>query len=271
MVLLVKDVIKFLEEKFPPNLALDWDNIGLHIGDVNQEVCTIMVTLEATTDVVEEAINRNVDLIIAHHPFIFSPLKSIDYSTPKGKNIKKLIQNNIALYVMHTNYDIATGGMGDVLAEKIGLIDVKPFSMIDEIHGEGRVGKLEKAKNLDELSNSIYENLAPHISFVNKVEGKNTDNIKVVAVIGGSGGKYIYEAKKAGADVLVTGDVKYHDAVDAKDIGLSILDIGHYAEVVMEERVAELLDKQFDIEIIVQSVAENPIWQMRWEDGNNKD
>jgi len=259
MVLLVKDIIKFLEEKFPPSLALGWDNIGLHIGDANREVCTIMVALEATTAVIEEAIEEDIDLIIAHHPFIFSPLKSIDFTTPKGENIKKLIQNNIALYVMHSNYDIAKDGMGDVLAKKIGLLDIKPFSMIDAIHGEGRVGKLEKVINIDELSNILYENFSPYIDSIRHIEGENIEKIETVAVIGGSGAKYIHDAKGVGADLLVTGDIKYHDAMDAKDIGLSILDIGHYAEVVMEEHVAGLLVEQFDVEVVRPSVSKNPI------------
>jgi len=260
-VLLVKDIIKFLEEKFPQSLALKWDNIGLHIGDVNGEVRTIMVTLEATTVVIEEAINKGVDLIVAHHPFIFSPLKSIDFTTPKGGNIKKLIQNDIALYVMHTNYDIANGGMGDVLAEAIGLLDIKPFSMIDEIHGEGRIGKLEKVMTIDELSKILYEKLVPYVNFIKKVEGANIENIKTVAVVGGSGCDCIHEAKAAGADILVTGDIKYHEALDAKDIGLSMLDIGHFAEVAMQDSVRDLLNEAFGNGLAISSEEiENPIW-----------
>ena len=261
MVLLVKDIIKFLEEKFPLELALKWDNIGLHIGDVNREVKTVMVALEATTAVIDEAIEKNVDLIVAHHPFIFSPLKSIDFTTPKGRNIKKLIQNDVALYVMHSNYDIANGGMGDVLAEKIGLLEIKPFSMIDETHGEGRIGKLERAMSIEELSNLLYENLEPHIGFISNVECDHIESIETVAIIGGSGGKYIHEAKKSGADVLVTGDIKYHDAMDAKDIGLNILDIGHFAEVVMQDAVRDLLNETFGDGIAVSAEEiGNPIW-----------
>lgn len=256
----MKEIISFLEHKFPPRVALEWDNIGLHIGDVNQKVQKIMIALEATTTVIKEAVNENVDLLVVHHPFIFSPLKSIDFTTPQGKNIKTLIQNDIAVYVMHSNYDIATGGMGDVLTEKMGLINVKPFSMIDEKHGEGRLGKLEKTMNIDEFSVMLSKKFTPHIHVISKVVSDNTETIETVAVIGGSGGKYIHKAKKAGADILVTGDIKYHDAIDAKDIGLTIFDIGHFAEVVMEEHVAGLLRKQFaGVEVIVQTVAKNPI------------
>jgi len=258
---LVRDVIKFLEKKFPTNLAYDWDNVGLQIGDINCEVKKMMVALDATTPVIDEAISKDVDLIITHHPFIFAPLKSIDLGIPQGKNIQKLIKNDIAIYAMHTNYDIAPGGMNDILAERIGLRDVKPFAMIDDVHGLGRIGKLEKAMNIDSFSNDLYEQLAPYIGVISNVECENIGNIETVAVIGGSGGKYIHDAKAAGADVLITGDVTYHIAIDAKDIGLTLLDIGHFAEVVMETSVADLIAEEFNdhVRVITSTVSSNPI------------
>jgi len=259
-VLLVKDIIKFLEEKFPPNLAYDWDNVGLQIGDVNQEVKNMMTALEATTAVIDEAVEKNVDFIITHHPFIFSAFKSIDFTTPKGKNIQKLIKNDIVIYSVHTNYDIAPGGMNDVLAEKIGLQNVKPFAMVDDVHGLGRIGELESEMSLAELGGHIkHDWLQDEVCDIKTVQCDRGGCIKKVAVIGGIGGKYIQEAKARGADVLITGDVTYHTAVDAMEIGLNMLDVGHYAEVVMERHVAGLLAKAFGVEVMVQSVAENPI------------
>lgn len=257
----IEDIIKFLEEKFPPHLAYDWDNIGLQIGDVKLEVRTIMVTLEATTHVIDEAIRKGVDLMITHHPFIFSPLKSVDLTTPQGKNIQKLIKNDIAVYGMHTNYDVAFGGMNDVLAEKIGLQNVKPFSMIDEVHGLGRIGELEQPLNIDNLSAMIrFEKLQDEVGAIKTVETVGASCLKKIAVIGGSGGKYIHEAKEAGADAFITGDVTYHTAVEAVEIGLNMLDIGHYAEVVMEEKVATLLSDQFDgLQVLRPTVSSNPI------------
>lgn len=259
LVLLVKDVVKFLEGKFPPSLAYDWDNIGLQLGDVNSEVSNVMVALDATTLVIDEAINKNIDLIITHHPFIFSPLKSIDFTTPQGKNIQKLIKNDIAIYAMHTNYDIAPSGMNDVLAEKIGLQGVKPFAVIDDVHGLGRIGKLEGGPQFLLNWIRIFKDKLG-LSTVNYAHG-NIPMIENIAIIGGSGGKYIHEAKAAGADTLITGDLDYHTAIEVKEIGLNIIDIGHYAEVVMEENVAALLDDQFsnDVQISLPSESENPI------------
>ena len=260
--LTVDEIIKFLETRFPRYLAYEWDNVGLQIGQASCRVKRVMVALEATTPVINEAIEKKVDLIITHHPFIFSPLKAIDFATPQGKNIEKAIKNEIAIYAMHTNYDIAPGGMNDVLAEKIGLQDVKPFAMIDDIHGLGRIGELEQAMNIDSLSDIVrFEKLKDEIDEVRTVETVGSGCIKKVAVIGGSGGKYIHEAKAVGADILITGDVTYHTAVEAKEMGLNLIDIGHYAEVVMEEEVAILLNGQFSnaVQVIQSSVSKNPI------------
>ena len=262
LVLLVKGIVEFLEEKFPKNLAYDWDNVGLQIGDLNHEVNNVMVALDATTLVIDEAIEKNIDLIITHHPFIFSSLKSIDFTTPRGKNIQKLIKNDIALYTMHTNYDVASGGMNDALAEAMGLLDVRPFAMINDIHGLGRIGVLDTAMTINSLCDSIrFERLKDEVSDIKTVETGSAGCIKKVAVIGGSGGKYVHEAKKLGADVFITGDITYHTAVDAKEIGINIIDIGHFSEVIMEGKIAELLGKEFsdDAKIIKPSVSTNPI------------
>jgi len=260
-VLIVKDIIKFLEEKFPPHLAYEWDNVGLQIGDRNMGVKKIMVALDATTLVIDEAISKDVGFIITHHPFIFSPLKAIDLTSPQGKNIQKLIKNDIALYAMHTNYDIATGGMNDVLARRIGLQHIAPFAMIDDTHGLGRIGTLEYAMDIDSLSNVVHEKLAPHIGLISNVACRNIDNLKTVAVIGGSGSKYIHDAKEAKADVFITGDVTYHAAMEAKELGLTVLDIGHYAEVIMQDAACDLLNEAFGNELAISSEEiKNPIW-----------
>ena len=260
--LLIKDIIEFLEDKFPPSLAYDWDNVGLQIGDVNQEVRNIMVALDATTAVIDEAIANNVDFIITHHPFIFSGLKRIDFGLPIGKNIQKLVKNDIAIYSMHTNYDIAPSGMNDVLAEKIGLQNVQPFAMIDDVHGLGRIGELASEVGLIEFSDKIkHYYLQEEVCEIKTVDCGSDVAIKKVAVIGGSGGKYIHEAKAVAADVLVTGDVTYHTAIDAVAMGLHLIDIGHFAEVVIEEHVVGLLNCRFNhvARIMKSSVGVNPI------------
>lgn len=255
----IHEITEFLEQQFPLELAYDWDNVGLQIGDQKKSVGRIMAALEATTPVIDEAIRQGVELIITHHPFIFPGIKAINLATPKGKNIEKLIKNDMALYTMHTNYDLASGGMNDVLAAMMKLENVKP--LCDD--GLGRLGELQQAMNIDCLCDYIqHEWLKDVVSDIRTVEisGKS-GAIKKVALIGGSGGDYINEAKNAGADVLVTGDIKYHTAIDAQELGLNLIDISHYAESVMEANVQQLLQAKFDnqLEVLIPSVAKNPI------------
>jgi len=256
-VLVVKDIIKFLEEKFPPHLAYDWDNVGLQIGDANCEVKSIMVELDATTPVINEAIEKGVDLIVTHHPFIFSPLKAIDLATPKGENIRNLIKNDIAIYTMHTNYDVAPGGMNDRLAKEIGLEDCEPLCE----DGLGRIGfnNNEYAKDIKKYVEHVIHQFA--LCGANFIDGGKTHQIDKVAIIGGSGGKYIHEAKAAGADVFITGEITHHKALEAQEIGLSVIDVGHFIERRMEYDVTALIASQFspEIKMCYSTSVKNPI------------
>ena len=250
----IHDVTDLLESKFPLEAAYEWDNVGLQIGAKTKTIQRVMVALEATTPVIDEAIRQEVDLIITHHPFIFTGLKEINFATPKGKNIEKLIKNDIALYSMHTNYDIADGGMNDVLADILKIHNCDP--LLED--GLGRVGDLENPVNLEEFS--CFVKGAFNLEKVSVIQG-NKNLLKRVAVIGGAGGDYIHDAKAAGADVFLTGDIKYHTAIDAQEIGLNLIDIGHYAEVIMEVKVMELLQEKFgnQLNVLVPTVTKNPI------------
>ena len=249
----IHEITDFLETKYSLELACDWDKIGLQIGDYQRPVRCIMVVLEATSPVIDEAITQNVDLIITHHPFIFASLTEIDLATPKGKNIEKLIKNDISLYSMHTNYDIADGGMNSILAEILALKNTVQFA-----EGIGRIGQFETEVDFSQLLEFIKTKFGlDKITFVDS--GKKV--INKIAIIGGSGGDYIDAAKSAGADVLITGDIKYHTAIDAQEIGLNMVDIGHYAEAVMEEKVKALLTKQFNsqLDVLVPTGGKNPL------------
>jgi len=256
----IKDVLDYLEELFPRKLAYEWDNVGLQIGDPNNVVGKILLALDATKATIDEATHKEfVDLFITHHPFFFSPVKSIDITTPQGANIDKIIKSDLTIYTLHTNFDVAPGGMNDTLAETIGLQNVMPFAMIDEDHGLGRMGELEKEMSLEEGINHIKQVL--NLEDVRYVQG-NVHPIKKIAIVGGSGGKYIHEVKALGADLFITGDVTHHTAVDAQEIGLNVIDIGHYAETIMLEKLATLLTEKFgeeELTVIVSNVSKNPI------------
>ncbi|WP_173916120.1 Nif3-like dinuclear metal center hexameric protein [Halobacillus sp. Marseille-Q1614] len=127
MTVTVREVVQQLDKLAPKNLAFEWDNVGLQLGSLDQKVENVMVTLDVLEDVVEEAVEKNVNLIVAHHPLLFKKLHQIDFSSPKGRVIRKLIQHDITVYAAHTNLDIAQGGVNDAMAELLQLQDVQPL------------------------------------------------------------------------------------------------------------------------------------------------
>ena len=359
----LKSLIKKIEAKYPTNLAYDWDNVGLLVGDAEEEIDKVLVCLEANEAIVEEAINNNVNLIVTHHPFIFGKMKKITTSDFKGKLIHKLIKNNIAVYSMHTNFDIAFDGLNDYFMEVMGfenskILDVtntetlykivvyvpkthedkvrealgksgaghignysdctfntdgkgtfrplegtNPFigeldklEVVDEVKietivpqrilggvisamikahpyeevaydlyklenkgsavGLGRIAALKESMSLKELSMMIKEKLNMDAL---RVVGSLDTNIKKVAVVTGSGADLANKAQRSGADVLITGDVKYHDAQDAIDAGMYIIDCNHFeSEDIFKDVMKRFLDDIDDISVIKSRININP-------------
>lgn len=246
------EIIKYFETKFPIDLAYEWDNVGLQVGTLNSKVERVLVTLDITKDVVKEAIKNKVNLIISHHPLIFKPMKNIGFDTPRGWIIKNLIQHNIAVYSAHTNFDVAEGGMNDALANKLGLINP---SLMDEIDNIGRFGNVKKIelKDFVEFVKDIF-----NLKSV-KVIGKTDKFVETVGISGGSGSHHMYAAKKHNCDVYITGDITYHTALDAIQLGITLIDVGHHIEVIFVEYINELLKKQFsEIDFIQSKVDTNP-------------
>lgn len=359
----LKSLIKKIEAKYPTNLAYDWDNVGLLVGDAEEEIDKVLVCLEANEAIVEEAINNNVNLIVTHHPFIFGKMKKITTSDFKGKLIHKLIKNNIAVYSMHTNFDIAFDGLNDYFMEVMGfenskILDVtntetlykivvyvpkthedkvrealgksgaghignysdctfntdgkgtfrplegtNPFigeldklEVVDEVKietivpqrilggvisamikahpyeevaydlyklenkgsavGLGRIAALKESMSLKELSMMIKEKLNMDAL---RVVGSLDTNIKKVAVVTGSGADLAKKAQRSGADVLITGDVKYHDAQDAIDAGMCIIDCNHFeSEDIFKDVMKRFLNDIDDVSVIKSRVNINP-------------
>lgn len=360
----LRDLIKVIEEKYPTNLAYDWDNVGLLVGDWDSEINKVLVSIEANEKLIEEAIENDIDLIVTHHPFIFSKIKRITTSELKGKLIHKLIKNDIAIYSMHTNFDIANEGLNDYFMSLLGIekseildvtyseqlyklavyvpkdyadtvrlkmceagagfignyshcsfnIDGKgtfmpkegtnPFigainsletveeikvetvvpkkvlnSVLNEmlkshpyeevaydlykienkgeVFGLGRIAKLDKKMNLEELAQLVKEKL--NMNYIRVVGDLNSDITKI-AVVTGSGSSYVKDAKKSGAQVLITGDLKYHEAQDALDIGMNIIDCGHFeSEYIFKDIMKEFLDEKVDLKVVQSEVDLNPI------------
>ncbi|WP_319204162.1 Nif3-like dinuclear metal center hexameric protein [uncultured Ilyobacter sp.] len=353
----LSEITKKLEKAFPKNMAESWDNVGLLIGEKNKDVKKIQISLDATDRVIEEAVKNKADLIITHHPLIFSPLKAINDSTLLGKKIMKLIKNDIALYSMHTNLDSAENGLNRYIAEIIGAkeskiiaenhLDIyklsvyvpkenyqeiikkvretgisieeyddvsystecleryrrsgednvytvnnikvevigekgKMFQLLNEIKkihpyremayeifsvenryvagGIGRVFSLENPIPFREYVDLIKEKLS--IENLRIVAESEEKTVKKVAVVNGSGMSFFKKIKKLGVDVFITGDIKYHEALDAAEEGLDLIDLGHYeSEHFFNRLVIRELGEVDDIETYIMN--EKPIFKYR--------
>lgn len=359
----LNDLIKQIEKKYPLSLAYDWDNVGLLVGDFESEIKKVLVTLEANENVIDEAIENNVDLIVTHHPFIFKKINKINTKDLKGRLIHKLIKNDIALYSMHTNFDIAFDGLNDYFMEIMGFKNTKildvtnsqtlyklavyvpkthelvlrdalgeagagyignyshctfntpgigtfkpdentnPFigtvGQIEEVEevkietivpqsilqktidkmikvhpyeevaydiyklenkgesvGLGRYASLDVQTNLQALCEKIKLKL--NMNHIRVVGDLNT-KIKKVAVVTGAGSDMVRLAKSKNCDVIITGDVKYHEAQDALDMGMTIVDCGHFdTEDIFKDVMKRFLDSVEGVEIIRSEINLNP-------------
>lgn len=221
-----KDIIKQLETIAPVHYAEKWDNVGLIVGDEEQEVHKVLIALDPSTEVIEQAIEQQCDMIITHHPLIFSPMKKITNNDFIGKRILSMMNNSIVYYAMHTNMDIAI--MADESATMIGLKDTVPLEQVDSSDlqvGIGRFGNLTREMSLLELAKEVKKQF--HLEDV-RVVGDLKRDIRTVAISTGSGEDFIENAILMGADVLITGDIRHHKALDAIERNLSIIDAGHY-------------------------------------------
>ena len=235
----IANIISIIEEFAPLSLQANFDNCGLKLGNPQDNLTGIMVTLDTNYDVVSEAIEKQCNLIIEHHPSIFTPIKKLDFSIPSTKAMQLAIKNDIALYSAHTNVDFCLNGLNDYVAMQIGLKNIY-YNAIEQ----PRIGYLENTttlKDYAELLKTIFEdNNITTIGNLNKT-------IKKVAVVNGGGGSDISDliiAMECGADVFVTGDIKYHVARFAKDSNYAIINIGHYnSEQGFMNLILELLQK----------------------------
>jgi len=207
-----------------------------------------MLTLDISLESVEYAVNNKMDLIITHHPFLFSTIKSIDYSTYEGKIIKSLITNNISLYSLHTSFDMADKGVNHKLAKRLNISGYKTLHVVNSDNsGYGGIASIEPkniinyAKEVKLLLNTDYVRL--YCNDENKI-------IKNVAFCGGSGSEFIEDAINKKADVYITGDIKYHQAQVALQNNLCIIDAGHYyTEYHSLENIKDILNKIEDLNV----------------------
>lgn len=225
----VSDILQYIETIAPPYMKEDWDNVGLLCGRKDREVHKILVALDPFRSVIQEAIEEKADLIVTHHPLIFrDQMKAVNEDTETGRNLLTLIEHGIAAINAHTNLDLAPGGINDVLAAALGLehIEVITPEGADEAgrpYGLLRSGTVEE-QTLEHFLAAVKKNLkCDGLRYVDA--GKP---VRKVAVGGGSCADGMFEAAAAGCDTFVTADVKYNQFRTAYELGLNLIDAGHF-------------------------------------------
>ncbi len=261
--------MELMETIAPKDLAENWDNVGLQVGDEEKEVKKILIALDATMEVIEEAIKKEVDLIVTHHPFLlFKKIETITKQDVLGKKIYALIENEIAVLSAHTNLDIVSGGINDILAKQIGLIDGSVLEITNSFtqDGIGRIGHLKEVISFETFVKQLKETFAIKETNIGHFVGAKEKQVQKVAVCGGSGVSLMQEAHNQGADVLVTGDLKFHEAQTALDLDLCIADITHYASeaivvpMLFEKFCAYRKEQKVELEILQSEVNGQVFW-----------
>ena len=253
--MLCKEIVQVIEAAYPRKAALDFDNVGLLAGRAEKEVKRVYIALDATDAVIDRAVEAGADMLITHHPLIFSPLKKVTDEDFISRRVVKLIQNDISYYAMHTNYDVL--GMAE-LAEK--LLDIRNTEVLDitmekdgKTEGIGRIGELERPMTLEECC--VYVKHRLNLGSL-KVFGDMQAEVSRLAIFPGSGKTAVAAAIAKGADVLVTGDIGHHDGLDAVEQGLCVIDAGHYGTeyIFIEDMRKFLEDKLSVLDVITMPV-----------------
>ncbi|WAW13989.1 Nif3-like dinuclear metal center hexameric protein [Peptostreptococcus equinus] len=263
----LKNVVEKIEKTYPEFLQYDWDNSGLNIGDPNSEIKKVLVCLDINENLVNEAIEKEIDLIISHHPFLFSKINSIVFNNKKTKSIQKLIKNDISVYCMHTNFDVAKNGLNDYLIELFEKqlhiyyidINIKSISILESLgsnpnylngenYGLGRIVNLDKEMKIEEILELVSKALDIK-SF--RLIGNKDSKVGSFSVLTGSGADYFQMSKSMGADLIITGDSKYHIAMDSLDIDMNIGDFGHYGtEIIFSDLMKKFIENNFSGDLI---------------------
>lgn len=224
----MSEIAAGIEQFCPGSFAEDWDNTGLLAGDSNREIKRVLLAVDATSAAVDLAVREHCDALITHHPLIFRDgIRHVSDGDYIGKRIVRLLHSDICCYAMHTNFDVM--GMGDAAADALKLTDreVLKVTFEDDIshEGFGRIGTLPEHMTLHECALYVKETFGiPHVRYW----GDPEQPIVVAAVLPGSGKDEIEDAIRAGADVMITGDITHHVGIDSLEKGIALIDAGHY-------------------------------------------
>ena len=247
-----------IEEFAPLSIQEGWDNSGLCVGSPEDEVTSALFALDCTEQLVDEAVACGADMIITHHPLIFSGLKKISPQDQVGAAVIKAIKNGIAIYAAHTNADKVIAGVSGAMAAKLGLTDVQILDEDGDGTGLGVVGDLSQPLTADEAVALVKEKFGLKML---KASSPSDGLISRVAMCGGSGGSLIGAARRSGAQLYISGDISYHNFFTPE--GFMIMDIGHYeSEIEIVNILFSLIMKKFPTFAvrITQNINSNPIY-----------
>lgn len=249
----IYNIVSYFEETVPNAMKMDFDNVGFLVGNSENSVSRVLVALDITDDVIDEAIRICAELIVSHHPMFFS-LKSVTDQTAEGSKIVKLLSNNISAICLHTNLDSVVGGVNDELitmlgASSDGILEHSQSLEDGREYGCGRYGMLECEVAMPEF--------LAHVKTVLATNGLRYHDagrpVHKLAVCGGSGGSMLADALRNGCDTYVTADVKYDQFLTAKEVGLNLIDADHFCtENVVVPVLVEMLKADFP-ELIVET------------------
>lgn len=239
----IREITDFLDAVIPLELAEEWDNVGLQLGNRDLEATGVLVSLDFTEDVLDNAIKNNCNLIVTHHPVIFKPLYSLT-----DLSILKAIENKVCVYSAHTNLDVLNSGVNDVLAKHFELCDIKADGIL-------RFGKLKEDMTSEKFAMYVKDKLdIPTV----RATGFN-NKVKTVGVVGGSGGDFLELAIQNGCDAFITGESSYHLAETAISSNIMLLCAGHYeTEVLIVEHLKDVLKQRFGQIKIINGTNHNP-------------
>jgi dinuclear metal center YbgI/SA1388 family protein len=261
----VTEVVAVVEERYPPAWAEDWDRVGLVLGEPEATVRRILCVVDCVPETVEEAVTADVQMIVAHHPLLLRGVSSVAPTTYKGRLIHRLIRAGIALYTAHTNADVANPGVSDALADRLGLVELRPLrptagaAGATDGRGTGRIGRLPEPVTLAELTERAARAL-PATAWGVRAAGAPGRKINTVAVCGGAGDGYLGDAVAAGVDAYLTSDLRHHPASEyLAEGGPALLDAAHWAtERPWLDDLAAHLRGALGVETVVSNLDTDP-------------
>lgn len=237
--MICSEICALIEQEYGTEYACDWDNVGLLAGRSTKEVKKILLSLDVTDEVVRSAVEGGYDMLITHHPMLFSAIRRVTDLDMNGRRLLELIRNDISYYAMHTNYD--TRGMADLAARLMGLTECAVLEEVKDGEGIGRIGKLSHSMTLQECGEQVKEAFGiPNV----RLFGNPDTQVSLAGICPGAGKSTMPLALAAGCDVYITGDIDHHTGIDAVDQGMCIIDAGHYGvEHIFTEDVKVYLEK----------------------------